>query len=306
MVEQGSGMSSLGRMIDRLRSDSRQDVTGVPDDEHGVVADNLPDQTTEARQAPLPQEQAPVPRSVEIPHGPPPPPTLSGHGGELGHGFYYGEKAKLRRLERGGEEALMAQLEKNARRKHSAASAESYRLYLAECERTLDEGRQFGLTGPPLLDWFYMAQRLPYRSGLGARSARWSACVTPAFIRGAFDLTPRERLDARFHRMVIARLVPEWKDAPFFSEADPDASMPEIKRNRIWDKEPDAGEVEEIIAGGNAWPEIFERDRIVAMWEEVRSGEGSSDYEHIFDRVVWREAFETHVRELGRAAGATA
>jgi len=69
MVEQGSGMSSLGRMIDRLRSDSRQDVTGVPDDEHGVVADNLPDQTTEARQAPLPQEQAPVPRSVEIPHG---------------------------------------------------------------------------------------------------------------------------------------------------------------------------------------------------------------------------------------------
>ncbi|MGI8675862.1 MAG: AI-2E family transporter [Nocardioidaceae bacterium] len=62
-------MSSLGRMIDRLRSDSRQDVTGVPDDDQGLVVDNLPDQTQEAKQAPLPQEPAPVPRPVEIPHG---------------------------------------------------------------------------------------------------------------------------------------------------------------------------------------------------------------------------------------------
>ena len=241
-------------------------------------------------------------RSVQIPHGPPPPPTLSGHGGELGHGFYYGDKRKLKRLMRGGDEALTAQLEKNARRKHSAATEESYELYMRMCERTLDAGRQHGLSGPPLLDWFYMAERLPYRSGLGARSGRWSACVTPAFIRGAFDLTPRERLNAKFHRMVIAKLVPEWSDVPFFKDTDPGASMPEVKRDRIWEKEPDASEVEEILAGGRSWPDIFDRDRVISMWSEVRSGEGSADYEHIFDRIVWREYFDDHVQHLARSA----
>jgi len=247
-----------------------------------------------------PQE---IRRQVKIPHGDSPPPTLSGHGGELGHGFYYGEKKKLKRLERGGDDALRAQLEKNARRKHSAATEESYAAYLAECDATLNAGRSFGLSGPPLLDWFYMAQRLPFRSGLGARSGRWSACVTPSFIRGAFDLTPNERLTARFHRMVIGSLVPEWRDFPFFSDPDGDASMPEIKRDRIWDTEPDASEVEEILAGGKVWTEIFDRDRVLSMWQEVRSGEGSADFEHVFDRVVWREAFELHLANLESSRG---
>ena len=129
-------------------------------------------------------------RQTVLPHSAELPPTLSGHGGELGHGFYYGRRQKLRRIERAGEAGPMIQLERNARARHSAAIDTAYAEYLAECERTLDEGRAFGLEGPALLDWYYMAQRLPYRSGLGARSGRSSACVTPAFVRGAFDLRP--------------------------------------------------------------------------------------------------------------------
>ena len=248
-----------------------------------------------------PQE---IRRQVDIPHGPSPPPTLSGHGGELGHGFYYGHKNKLKRLERGGDGALLAQLERNARRKHSAATAESYERYMEECERTLDAGRHHGLAGPPLLDWFYLAQRLPYRSGLGARTARWSACVNPSFIRGAFDLRPRERLTARFHRMVIARLVPGWEDVPFFSEADDGDAMPDINRQRLWEKDGDAEAVDEILNEGGSWTEIFDRDRVLAMWKEVRGGAGSSEFEHIFDRVVWRATFDRHVAQLSESARA--
>jgi len=298
-------VDAVRSLIDRAPLPMDHTVHG-PDAHGDADEDELPPLLEQAAQIHIvhdgmrnPQE---IRRPVEIPHGPPPPPTLSGHGGELGHGFYYGERAKLKRIARGGDGALYAQLEKNARRKHSAASPASYALYMRECERTLEAGRQFGLAGPPLLDWFYMAQRLPYRSGLGARSARWSACVTPAFIRGAFDLVPRERLTARLHRMVISRLVPEWENVPFFSEADPDSSMPEITRPRIWEKEPDASDVEEILAGGTAWTEIFDRDRVLAMWSEVRSGAGSADYEHIFDRVVWRESYDAHLQHLSRSA----
>lgn len=248
-----------------------------------------------------PQE---VRRAVEIPHGPPPPPTLSGHGGELGHGFYYGRKEKLKRLRKAGAKGPISQLEKNARRKHSAATEESYRLYLGECERTLADGRAAGLDGVVLLDFFYMAQRLAYRSGLGARSSRWSACVDPAFVRGAFDLRPAERLDAKLHRMVIERLVPEWNDVRFFSQADSDADLPEINRQRIWEKEPDASEVGEILATEGSWADAYDPKRVREMWTEVRSGEGSADYEHVFDRIVWRAAFDEHVDRLRAAASA--
>lgn len=245
-----------------------------------------------------PQE---VRRPSEVPQRHSPRPTLSGHGGELGHGFYYTRKEKLRKLRRGGDRTLISQLERNARRRHSAATEEAYRLYLAECEGTLDAGRAYGLRGPVLLDWFYMAQRLPYRSGLGARSGRSSACTVPAFVRGAFDLRPKDRLDARLHREVIAALVPEWAEVPFF-RSDEVAEMPEIRRLRIWERPGEAATVEEMIAAREGWPAILDPARVEAMWKEVRSGAGSADYEHVFYRLVWRAGYEEHLRTLGEAA----
>ena len=246
-----------------------------------------------------PQE---VRRPTELPHSMRLPPTLSGHGGELGHGFYYGRAKKLRRIKRAGADGPIEQLERNARRKHSAAVAEAYDEYLAECEATLAEGRAAGLEGPELLDWYYLAQRLPYRSGLGARSGRASACVTPAFVRGAFDLSPRQRLGAKLHRPVIAAAVPEWKRVRFFTGAE--GAMPEIHRRRIWERPDEAAAVEEMIAAERAWPAMLRPEAIREMWAEVRAGGGSRDWEHVFDRLVWRVTFEDHLRLLAeRAAG---
>ena len=239
-------------------------------------------------------------RQTVLPHAAELQPTLSGHGGELGHGFYYGRAPKLKRIEKAGRSGPIEQLERNARARHSAAVETAYAEYLEDCESTLATGREFGLGGAALLDWYYMAQRLPYRSGLGARTGRSSACVTPAFVRGAFDLRPADRLGARLHREVIARLVPEWSEVPFFSE-EPD-SMPETTRRRIWEREREAPVVEEVIAGRGAWTQIFDAGRIATMWTEVRGGGGSADYEHVFDRVVWREAFEAHLARLADEA----
>jgi hypothetical protein len=240
-----------------------------------------------------PQE---VRRPTEVPQRHWPAPTLSGHGGELGHGFYYGRKDKLRKLRRGGRQAVVGQLERNARRRHSAATEEAYGLYMSECERTLAEGESYGLSGPVLLDWFYMAQRLPYRSGLGARSGRSSACVAPAFVRGAFDLRPTDRLTAKLHRAVVAQLVPEWAKVDFFRSDSEE--MPEIHRTRIWERPGEARVVEETIAGREGWPEMLDPTRIEQMWREVRSGAGSADYEHVFYRLVWRAGYEEHLRTL--------
>ncbi len=161
------------------------------------------------RPAPARSRHPPGPRRDAKPAGDPPPdaasppgeparPTLSGHGGEIAHGFYYPSPEALRDPQgrRGGPRRAPRA---GGAPKHAAAHRAAYRAYREEVERALAEGRRHGLAGAGLLDYFYLVHRLAYRSGLGARSGRYSACATPAFVRAAFDLTPEQRLDGKLH-----------------------------------------------------------------------------------------------------------
>ncbi len=224
-------------------------------------------------------------------------PTISGHGGEIAHGFYYPSPKKLAEVRDGGEEGVADRLEQAARQKHSAAHKRAYRAYREEIERALAEGRRHGLAGPALLDYFYLVHRLAYRSGLGARSGRYSACATPAFVRAAFDLTPEQRLEGKLHTELIARLAPEWAQVPFY-EPDDAGPLPEIHRARIWEKPGHAETVEEMIETGKAWPELFRRRPVRKAWRDARKGEGHQHWEAVFNRIVWREGFEDHLADL--------
>jgi hypothetical protein len=241
-----------------------------------------------ALQAPLRLPQRKLPR-----------PLVTGHGGELGHGFYY-SRATLSELRAGGTAELVRRLERAGRRRHSAASEEAYRAYLDEIERTLEIGRSFGLRGPNLLDYYYLAQRLSFRAGLGSRNDRYSACATPGFVRACFDLTPRQRLKAKLHRRVVAMLVPGWKRIPFFQSGS--ARTREMKRDRIWVKPRHAGELGELISDESSWGEWFDAARIHEMWDEARNGGGHPHYESVFMRVAWRACFDDHLRLLASRA----
>ena len=59
-----------------------------------------------------------------------------------------------------------------------------------------------------------------------------------------------------------------------------------------------------MIAGGKAWPELFRRRPVRKAWKEARAGKGHEHWEAVFNRIVWREGFEEHLRELARAATA--
>ena len=228
-------------------------------------------------------------------------PTISGHGGEIAHGFYYPSPKKLAEVREGGEAGLVDRLEEAARQKHAAAHSGAYRAYREAVEQVLAEGRRHALAGPVLLDYFYLVHRLAYRSGLGARSGRYSACATPAFVRAAFDLTPEQRLDGKLHIELIERLVPEWASVPFF-EPDESGPLPEIRRARIWEKPRHAEALEEMLEDGKAWPALFRRRAVRKAWKAARKGKGHQHWEAVFNRIVWREGFEDHLAELGRAA----
>lgn len=223
-------------------------------------------------------------------------PLVTGHGGELAHGFYY-DAARLRReLRPGTRRRLVRRLERSGRQRHNSAREDAYALYLAEVERTLDEGRAHGVRGPSLLDYYYLAERLPHRAGLGSRNDRYSACVTPAFVRGSFDLSPRERTRAALHLAVISALMPAWNRIAFFHGGG--GRMRPMKRSRIWERPRHSRDMEEMIASPELWSDAFDPGRIQVMWREAKAGEGHSHYEAAFMRIAWRVCYVQHAERI--------
>ncbi len=225
------------------------------------------------------------------------PPIISGHGGELGHGFYYGGPKKLRRAQRKDLEGLVAKLEKVARRKRDAATEGGFAAFREEARKALEEGRSRGLEGASLLDFYYLDQRLAYRSGLGARNDRASACATPGFVRACFDLEPAERLAGRLHPMVVERLVPEWSGVEIFESE----TGGEINRSRLWDREGPVAELEAMLADEATWETAFEPARMREIWDRIGAGGGKAHDERVLMRLAWRVGFEDHLAALERA-----
>lgn len=228
------------------------------------------------------------------------PPIISGHGGEVGHGFYYGGPKKLRRAERMDVERLVVKLEKVARRKRDAAREDGYTAFREEATRALEEGREHGLEGASLLDFYYLTQRLAFRSGLGARNDRHSACATPAFVRACFDLDPADRLQARLHPMLVERLLPEWSGVRVFEAT----TAGPVTRDRLWERPDRVAELKEMFAAEEDWSDVFNPERMRELWQRSREGGGRPHDERILTRLVWRVGFADHLRTL--AAGASA
>lgn len=230
------------------------------------------------------------------------PPIVSGHGGELGHAFYYGGPKKLRRAERKDVPALVTKLEKAARRKRDAATEAGFAAFREEVETALEDGRSRGLKGASLLDFYYLNQRLAHRSGLGARNDRASACATPGFVRACFDLEPEGRLAGRLHPMIVDRLVPEWSGVRIF-EAPTGGPM---KRSWLWERAGPAAEIESMLASEGSWDQAFDPRRVGEIWERIKAGGGRAHDERILMRLAWRVGFEQHLAALEGARTASA
>jgi hypothetical protein len=221
--------------------------------------------------------------------------TFSGHGGEIAHGFFYKNERQLKKVSRRAKrvpERIMRFFAKD----HEAARPEAYEEAEAVVSASLDAGRAAGLDGPVLLDWFYLTDRFAHRSGLATDSERISVFATPGFIRASFALEPEDRLGDRLHLDLIGRLLPEWRDQPFFEA--PKARAPAIRRDRLWEIERDVGAFEDILASGGSWTEIYREDEAKEAWHELRGGDGSAKWEAAFEGIVYRHTYDEHLRRL--------
>ncbi len=233
---------------------------------------------------------------------------VSGHGGEIAHGFYYTTQRALGKLG-GGEEAIRERLDQAARRRHRAATERSYERGREAVAATLAEGRELGVEGPALLDWFYLAERFSHRSGLAADTQRFTFFACQGFLRAAFALTPEQRLGDRLHRELTARLVPAWGDVPYFAAERPRGPIARLRRRRyrtekramIWEGT-DGEELDAMIAAGGAWTAMYDAGRVRELLAECRAGRPDSHYQDPFEGIAYRTAFDDHLALLADRA----
>lgn len=237
--------------------------------------------------------------------------SISGHGGEIAHGFYYTTPRALSKLESGGREALIGRLEQAARRRHRGARSSCYERARVEIEASLGEGAALGVRGATLLDWFYLMERFSHRSGLAADTQRITFFSCRGFLAAAFALTPQQRLDNELHRTATAALVPAWADVPYFRPKKARRGSlwaklrgrvgREEKRPMIWEGD-DGGELAAMIEAEGAWTTLYEPDRVRQIWGEVRGGSADPHYQDVFEGIAYREAFDDHLALLSERA----
>lgn len=250
---------------------------------------------------------------MDLPPAPSAAASVSGHGGEIAHGFYYTTPRALAKVERGGREGALARLEQAGRRRHQGAHEACYERARSEIEATLDAGEARGVTGPALLDWFYLMERFSHRSGLAADVERITFFSCRGFLRAAFSLTPAERLGNELHLDATASLVPQWAGVPYFKPQKKRRGSilarlrgragREEKRTMIWEGS-DGEDLEEMIAAEGAWTELYRPDRVREIWQQARSGSPDPHFQDVFEGIVYREAFSDHLRTLARGARA--
>lgn len=228
--------------------------------------------------------------------------AIVGHGGETARGFYYSKKGDRERRSRYAHEVrqrgILERLLRSAHVSGNAGREELYELFRAEAAIVLAEGREWGLEGLSLLDYFYLRERFRSIQDLDTGTSRVSLFTNPAFVRAAFDLTPEQRLDAELHKRLVASFIPAWQAVPYYK---PRGGRDKVfVRRRIWEP-PDAEAMEAMLERRSIWAPLYRPKRVLRMWREAREGTAPSAYEQVFERIAWRVAYEDHLAKLAKA-----
>jgi hypothetical protein len=225
--------------------------------------------------------------------------TVTGHGGAIGHGMYYKNKPHMERIRSRGEWGVMTRLMRACWREHRAGTQDVYEEALASWERLIAAGRDQGVEGVELLDWCFMMDRFPHRSGLAASTQGVTVFANPGFIRAAFAITPEQRCEHALHRSLLARLMPEWNDAPYLDRQW--SNLPALRRQWVWEGE-DVEGMTEMLSDGGPWEDMFDPERARRLWRKARRGKGHVHFEDVYYRIAYRVGFEDHLALLGQRA----
>ncbi len=238
--------------------------------------------------------------------------VVGGVGGEVAHGYYYAPHDTQFSHDNGPRSGSKADLHQYADRivkRHNPISGvseeatESLRSFIVG---DLSEVRDAGVAGPTVLDHFYVRERMRRWGTTAERLGVVSPLLSPAFQRAALALTPEQRKNNVLHRRLTERLMPQWKDAPYYpGDFPPVAKRPRTAPRiiRLADCL-DATQIEAVLASPDGWSTSFDVDALVRIWRRSRAGESTAVEERLLRSMVWRASFDDFLADLNGAARA--
>jgi hypothetical protein len=166
---------------------------------------------------------------------------------------------------------------------------------MARVRRTLEEALVSGLSDAKVLDYFYAAERLRRWGTTAERCGKVNPLLVPEFIRAAFDLTPDQRRENLLHRAVTARLVPEWKDEPYYRR--PAGVVAPALTPRLGTAV-DRDLITSTVADSAVWADGYDTALVAQSWRSLLDGRGRPADERLLQRVIWRAVFSDYLNEV--------
>ncbi|MGO3648234.1 hypothetical protein [Agrococcus casei] len=151
-------------------------------------------------------------------------PVVTGAAGEIARGNFY-KGNFLKTIRAGGATGPRDRL-KRLYAFHGGVRDGVAELVGSHIDRALEAADAHGVTDVSTLDYFYLVERLRRWSNASCKLGTLTPLATPSYIRGAFSQEPETKLDEHYHLGIISKLVPAWKDIPFYK------ARPEDNRSR--------------------------------------------------------------------------
>ena len=233
--------------------------------------------------------------------------NVSGAGGEVAHGHYY--PSTLAKL---AERPVHTQLPAFATRivagqaRAPGASAAAQAHVIDQVQAQLRRISSWGLRGGPILDQYFILQRMRRWGTTGERLGIVAPLLSSSFLAAGLTLTPQTRKAHTFHRELTRRLVPAWADVPYFpGELKTDtATMAKPRAARVvrLAEVADRTELESMLADTDDWGAGFDTDEVHRLWHLSLKGETGAYQERVLRSAVWRAGFTDHLAGIAGEA----
>ncbi len=168
-------------------------------------------------------------------------------------------------------------------------------------ENVMAEGKAVGLSGLHLLDWIYVRsqqrRRVPVAFSLGAI---FPLLTSQMFLAG-FRRSPLEKISAEIVTDMTARLVPEWREVPYFDDLAAQLPLGEtnktLSRRLYWEADRESYSAAKKT-GLAAMERHFQEDAFETFAAADRANSNAAQIQNISNRLLWRIGFADFVRRI--------
>lgn len=220
--------------------------------------------------------------------------SVSGIGGEITHGYFYGKPGMIDRIR--ALPGPLDRLQQVFQRKNYLADF-AFDALDGFFESKANKYRSIGLSDFRLLDYFYLEEKLRRWAPQTTNTISPVPLCTIGYQRLAFRLSLDQQIDVEAPLRIADAAIPGWGSVRTYKASPEDASRAAVKSARVWNTDPE--EFHSYFDSEGEWAAFINPSTIAEALRRIETGEMSEMYESWLLRAIWISETYRHVRKLG-------